>query len=174
MSRKNKESKESKHEHTPKVVFGEFIRTFTFSDQPQLPIVQPGRSLIFPIPTVRPSGVTYVEEDSRVGLLVPRGTYLISWNLNPDVDSSVVLLVNGQRPLTVSTPLNPINFPYTQLITTGVVNAQHLIKAPLKRDNLISLVNNGSFLLTLGDIPNTKIGPTSVITHIRVQRIAKK
>ena len=32
-------------------VYGEFIRTFTFAGQPQFPIVQPGGSLTFPMPT---------------------------------------------------------------------------------------------------------------------------
>jgi hypothetical protein len=160
-----KNHKSHKHKRISPV-YGEFIRTFTFNRQlPQLPIVQPGGSLVFPIPTVRPRGVEYIEEEDRVGLLVPRGTYLISWILNPSKDSTIDLLVNGQKPVT------PTKFPYTESITTDVLNFSYLIDAPLKHDNLISLVNNGSSLLTLNDIPNTKIGSTSVITHITVQRL---
>src|SRR6187402_1467767 len=69
-------------------VYGEFVRTFTFGSLPQPPIVQPGGSLVFPIPTVPPVGVTYVDEPKRVGLLVPRGTYLASWTLNPSEGAS--------------------------------------------------------------------------------------
>lgn len=147
-----------------KKVYGEFIRTFTFSDLPQLPIVQPGGSLVFPIPTVRPRGVRYVEDNNQVGLIVPRGTYEISWTLNPGVGSTVNLLVNGNIPVTAT------GFPYTESITTDVLDVTYLVEAPLKH-NLISLINGGSTLFTLGDIPNTKIGATSVITHVRVIRL---
>lgn len=145
-------------------IYGEFIRTFTFSGQPQLPIVQPGGSLVFPIPTVPPSGVTYVE-GNRVGLLVPNGVYLVSWTLNPSEGATVDLLINGTRPTT------PTMFPYGESITTDVLDVSYLVNAPLPNNNLISLVNGGPTLFTLNDIPNTKIGPTSVITHIRVLRL---
>ena len=169
--KKHQKCKTSKHKSKSSIVFGEFIRTFTFSEQPQLPIVQPGGSLIFPIPTVLPSGVRYVENQNRVGLLVPRGTYLISWTLNPSIGSSVNLLVNGFNPVTITTSTSSIIFQYAQSVTTEVLDAEYLVKAPLRNDNLISLVNGGTTLFTLGDIPNTRIGNTAIITHIRVQRL---
>lgn len=167
-------NKDRGHCSDTSIVYGEFIRTFTFSSQlPQLPIVQPGGSLIFPTPTVKPIGVRYIEEEDRIGLLVPRGIYLISWTLNPSVEASVNLLVNGENPVTRATPGNQIIFPYAQSITTGVLDVEYLVKAPLRHNNLISLVNGGTSLFTLNDIPNTKIGDTSIITQIRVQRINK-
>jgi len=149
-------------------VYGEFIRPFTFSGGPGLPIVQPGGSLIFPVATVAPSGVTYVDDVSGTGLLVPGGTYLVSWNLNPSVGASVNLLVNGQNPTTFTAP--PIN--YAQSLTVGPISNQYLIVAPLEENNLISLVNAGAALFTLGNIPNTLIGDISILTQIRVQRLS--
>ena len=146
-------------------IYGEFIRTFTFSEIPQLPIVQPGGSLVFPIPTVQPKGVQYIDTENRVGLLVPKGIYLISYTLNPSEGSTVDLLINGVSPVT------PTMFPYGKsIITNGVLDVSYLVNAPLQ-NNLISLINGGSTLFTLNDIPNTKIGDTSIITHIRIQRI---
>ncbi len=144
-------------------VYGEFIRPFTFEGGPQLPIVQPGGSLIFPVPTVPPAGVTYVEDSP--GLLVPRGTYRVAWVLNPSENASVTLLVNGVAPTTVGTAA-----PYTHAVASGVVNFEYLVRAPLN-ENVISLVNTGSTLFTLNDIPNTKLGGTSIITQIRVLRL---
>lgn len=150
-------------------VYGEFIRTFTFSNLPQLPIVQPGGNLVFPIPTVKPCGVKYIEDnnDNQIGLLVPRGTYLVTLILTPSIGSSINLLVNGNNPTT------PTGFTYGQSITTtDVLTFEYLVSAPLKHDNLISIINAGTTLFTLGDIPNTKIGTTSVITKVRVQRLS--
>jgi hypothetical protein len=150
------------------VVYGEFIRTFTFSS-PQLPIVQPGGNLIFPTATVPPMGVKYVEDAKQVGLLVPRGVYLVSWKLNPSAGAVVNLLVNGVPPVTSGNP----PFPYTESVTTGLLDASYLIQAPLKKNNLISIVNGGTSLFTLQDIPNTHIGNTSILTQVRVQRLSK-
>jgi len=147
-------------------VYGEFIRTFTFAEAPRLPIVQPGGSLTFPMPTVPPVGVTYVEEPTRVGLLVPRGTYLMSWVLNPSEGASVTLLVNGLAPTTAVGALR-----YTQALTTSVVRFEYLVQAPLDQ-NLISLVNTGLNLISLNGIPNRTVGSTAILTQIRVQRIS--
>jgi len=147
-------------------VYGEFVFTLPFG---QLPIVPPGASLVFPTATVEPVGVRYVQDETQVGLLVPRGVYLVAWTLNPSEGASVNLLVNGQSPVTAGSPL----FPYTQSITTTVLAVQYLVNAPLPQDNLISLVNGGSSLFVLNDIPNTRIGTTSLVTQIRVQRIDK-
>lgn len=146
--------------------YGEFIRTFTFSDVVQLPIVQPGGSVVFPTPTVEPIGVKYVEDQNQVGLKVPRGVYLVSWKLNPGVGANVKLLVNGVSPEV------PTNFPYTQLVSTGeVIDVEYLVRAPRRKNNLIALVNGGDQLFTLSDLPGTKIGNTSVLTQVRVQRV---
>jgi len=145
-------------------VYGEFIRTFTSAGAP-LPIVQPGGSLPFPMPTVPPVGVTYVDEPTRVGLLVPRGTYLMSWVLNPSEGASVTLLVNGLAPATAVGALR-----YTQAVTTSVVSFEYLVQAPLDQ-NLISLVNTGVNLISLNGIPNRTIGSSAILTQIRVQRI---
>jgi hypothetical protein len=158
-------SKHHKRSSKNKPVYGEFIRTFTFSQAPQLPIVQPGGSFVFPIPTVVPQGVKYVEDPDRVGLLVPRGTYILTLIVNPSVGSTLNLLINGQLHSA------PNAYPYTQTITETLVFNTYLIEAPLRHNNLISLVNGGTNLLTLGDVPNTKIGNTSILTHIRVQKI---
>lgn len=148
-------------------VYGEFIRTFTFSEVPQLPIVLPGQNIVFPIPTVQPKGVTYVEDANRVGLLVPKGTYYILYTLNPSEGSTVDLLVNGEIPATATT-----SFLYGKnIVDTPPLSKSYLIKAPLQNNNLISFINGGSNLFTLSDIPNTRIGNTSIITHIRIQRI---
>ena len=145
-------------------VYGEFIRTFTSARAP-LPIVQPGGSLPFPMPTVPPVGVTYVDEPTRVGLLVPRGTYLMSAVLNPSGGASLTLLVNGLAP---TTPVGALR--YTQAVTTSVVSFEYLVQAPLDQ-NLISLVNTGVNLISLNGIPNRTIGSSAILTQIRVQRI---
>lgn len=157
------------HRSTPKPekgpVYGEFIRTFVFSEQPQLPIVQPGGNIVFPIPTVLPRGVRYVDEPNRVGVLVPQGVYSVSWRLNPGIGSTVNLLVNGISPLT------PTSFPYTSLVTTDIIDTFYLVNAPLVNDNLISLVNGGTSLFTLNDLPNTRIDDTAILTYVRVERV---
>lgn len=146
-------------------VYGEFIRTFTFGEFPQLPIVQPGGSLVFPIPTVQPKGVQYIEQEDRVGLLVPKGVYLVSFTLNPSEGATVDLLINGRIPIT------PTLFPYGRsVINSPVLDASYLVNAPFST-NLISFINGGSSLFTLNDIPNTRVDDTAIITHIRVQRI---
>jgi hypothetical protein len=153
----------------PLPIYGEFIRPFTFDDGPILPIVQPGGSLVFPVATVTPSGVTYIDDESGTGLLVPRGTYLVAWTLNPSDGSSVNLLVNGQDPTTSTPP--PL--AYTQSVTNNSsLDTQYLVQAPLEQDNLISLINAGQALFTLDNIPNTHVGSTSIVTKIRVQRLS--
>jgi hypothetical protein len=165
--KKTRRSHRHNHNRTNAAVYGEFIRPFTFG--PGEPIVQPGGSLVFPITTVNPVGVTYVEDEQRVGLLVPQGTYLVSWVVNPSEGAMINLLVNGVAPLTTST--GPAQVAYTESLTVGLLNVQYLVTAPLEQDNLISLVNAGSTLFTLSSIPNTAISSTSILTQIRVQRI---
>jgi hypothetical protein len=155
--------------HEEKEIYGEFIRTFLFTS-PELPIIQPGQALPLPIATVRPSGVRSVDNKDEVGIIVPRGVYLVNWTLNPNNSADVQLLVNNRAPVTSET-----KFPYTQSITTdnNVIQTSWLVEAPHERHNLISLVNVGASLITLGDIPNSKIGNVSVITHLRLRRIAR-
>lgn len=148
-------------------IYAESIRTFTLSGAPQLPIVQPGGRIVFPTPTVEHKGVTYVDDDKQVGFLVPRGTYLVKWRLNPSDGATVQLLVNDQNPLAKN------GYTYGQSISTTVLDVEFLVKAPLKTDNLISLINGGSTLFTLDHLPNTQIGDTSLLTQVRVQRIDK-
>jgi len=171
-----KNNKESDHENSHKhkhkhrsddsIVYAEFIRPFTFG-LPQEPIVESHGSVVFPIPTVEPQGVRYIDEKNRVGLLVPRGTYLVSFTLFPSQDAHVDLLVNGVEPKT------PTGLSYAKFRTTTVLDVQVLVEAPLRRDNLISLFNSGDKLFTLSDIPNTKIDSTSLLTRISVQRLKK-
>ena len=196
--KQHKEHKEHKHtkKHTKKcdkrnkrrskssIVYGEFIRTFTFSGEVQLlPIVNPAKHVIFPTLTVVPRGVRYVENEElgRVGLLVPRGVYLVSWTLNPNVGASATLTVNGEVPKASN------GYPYTQAVVNlthkdpdlhDIINFEYLIEAPKRRRNLISLINSGPELFILNDIPNTRIantpiGDTALITYIRIQRIQK-
>lgn len=147
-------------------IYGEFIRTFTFSGQAQLPIVQPGGSLVFPIPTISSKGVKYIEEQDKIGLLVPQGNYLLSWVINPNTGANVSVLVNGIQPVTNT------GYNYTQsIITEGPLDVEYLIYAPLKHDNLISIVNSGTSLFSLNNIPNTQLGNTANITHVRIIRI---
>lgn len=154
-------------------VYGEFIRTFVFGDDISiLPIVQPGESISFPTPTVVPSNITYIDEPGRIGFLVPRGTYRISYSLVPGIGARVNLLVNGRNPLT--TQPNTVPFPYTHLITSvPQINVEYFIEAPLRHRNLISLINGGTESFALASIPNTLIGRTAVLTHIKIERIDK-
>ena len=148
--------------------------TTTPSSTPTLPIVQPGGAIPFPIPTVTPIGVTYVDEEDRVGLLVPRGVYNVLWSVNPGVGANITLRVNGVAPLTRPTPDGGIPFPYTTLVrgeNTPSIVAEHLVEAPLKTNNLLSLVNTGESLFSLGDLPNTRLGDTAVLTQVRVERV---
>ena len=167
----NNSTKKKSKKCKKKKVYGEFIRTFTFSGAPQLPIVQPGGSLVFPVPTVPPVGVQYVEDTNRVGLLVPGGIYTVSWTVNPSTGASITLLVNGQAPVIPIATTGEATYPYTKSVTTGPIDVEFLVRAPLKNNNLISLVNSGTSLFSLGTIANTAIGNTSVLTRIRIKRI---
>lgn len=149
----------------PRSVYGEFIRTFTFS-LVELPIVEAGKNIPFPIATVPPSGVFY--DATRVGLVVPSGVYEVNYTLNPSADGAIVdLLVNGVKPTTVTAP----HFTYAEsVINSHPLHVSYLVNAP-NSSNLISLNNGGTTLFGLSDIPNTKVGNTSIITHIRVERL---
>ncbi len=152
---------------TSKKVYGEFIHTFTFG--PGLPIVQPGGALEFPITTVDPQHVRFIDEGpGKVGLQVPSGTYRVRWVLNPGEGAQVTLLVNGQAPRAAG------GFPYTKLIKRGLalMDVEHLVEVKgRKRKNLLSLVNTGTELITLNDIPNTRVDDTAVITQVIVEKI---
>jgi len=155
------------------LVYGEFVRPFTFDEENvALPIVQPGGSLIFPVPTVQPVGMSYIDATGGVGLLVPQGVYLVQWELNPSTGAAVNLLVNGNDPQTILTDTVSIQYNYAKAVSISPINFQYLVVAPLPVDNLLSLVNAGDSLFTLQSIPNTAIGATSLLTHIRAQRIA--
>ena len=149
-------------------VYGEFIRTFTFSDNLQLPIVQPGGSIPFPIPTVLPRNVVYIENVNQVGLLVPRGVYELSVDVNPgtsSVPTIINVLVNGVIPTTST------GYKYGQIVVNQIVHYTFLINAPLEQNNLISLVNGGTSLFSLGNLPNSTIDNTSVLTHLIIEKI---
>lgn len=145
-------------------LYANFIRTFTFSPAPTLPIVQPGENVPFPIPVV-PSRKLRYDEKNNV-LSIPRGTYLVYWILNPSQNASVSLLINGDQPLAQN------GFPYTTQQSTEPMYPEYLVVAPRRR-NTLSIVNTGPALLTLNDIPNTRIGDTSVITEVYIQRISR-
>jgi hypothetical protein len=153
-------------------VFGDFIRTFTFSSSlVKLPIVQPGENIPFPIEVVKPKHVRYIEEELLTGLLVPRGTYRVRWLLNPSDGASISLLVDGK----VVKAKN--QFPFSHQIKQrrgrdNLINAEYLVQIH-KTPGLLSLVNSGKELLTLNDIPNTKIKNTAIITQFQVERIYK-
>lgn len=167
-SRGQRKRSHSRHgDGTDDAVYGEFINPFSLGASGT--IVPAGGSLAFPIPTVEPMGVAYVEQENRVGLLVPHGTYLASWTLNPSTGAAVDLLVNGKSPQSASTPFQ---YAYAQAVATGTINFEYLVTAPLKEDNLISLVNAGATAFTLAPIPNTSVDGTAITTHIRVQRLA--
>lgn len=149
-------------------VYGEFINVFTFG--PSLPIVQPGGSVIFSAATVPPSQVQYVQSPVS-GLIVPPGVYNVAWVLNPSLNASITLQVNGQTPMSIPLSSATAPYPYTQVVSTGLVDMEVFVVAPLP-SNFLSLVNTGSELFTVGTLPNTAIGPQGVNAHIRVQRIA--
>jgi hypothetical protein len=188
--KKDKEKEKEKDKDGDQIVYGEFINTFIFSSSSSsnnedgggdddnssvsLPIVQPGSTFAFPITTTAPIGDIRYEVDEvsgRSGLRVPRGRYLISWKFNPSPGASVALLVNDEEPVTDT------GFPYTRIFSVGggtIVDEQFLVDASLKKDNFISLVNVGKKLLTLDNIPNSRIetsrGVGGIIVHIRIQK----
>lgn len=158
-----------------KKVYGEFIRTFTFSNTlPQLPIVQPSAFFEFPQATVTPQNVQYINENGRIGLLVPRGDYRVIWKFKTGAGATVSLLVNGREAYTEDG-----KFPYSKITTidsVAGVSLEYFIKAPLKRNNLISIQNTGTTLLGLDNIPNTLISSATsqsigVITQISVEKL---
>ena len=164
-----------------KPVYGEWIRTFTFDSKtnPSLPIVQPGGFLVFPLETVKPKNIQYIDQDNQTGILVPPGTYRISVLLNPSEGANLSLLVNGQLPLSRSIP----PFTYTKQIMSPFTNIMHFTYyidiAKSQSINLISLQNSGTSLLTLNNIPNTTLpnstsltSTTSVITQVEIIRIS--
>jgi hypothetical protein len=147
-------------------VYGDFIRTFTFSTS--LPIVQPGGSVIFPDPIVTPKSVRYVDDSQGTGVLVPRGIYEVLLEINPGIGGQITILVNGQ------TPMSKDGFAYTQQISQGATQMEmsYLIDAP-HRENLISVQNTGANLMTLGDLANTRQGNTSILTHLRIEKVQR-
>lgn len=151
------------------VAYGEFVQLFTFDGAPQLPVVMPGGSVVVSTPTVKPEQVKFVNEPgSRVGLLVPRGTYRVLWELSPTGAARVDLLVNGELPLT-----KVGSFPYTASVTTGpaLIRKEFLVSAPRRKHNLISLVNAGPALFGLDPLPNSTVDSTSVLVHLQVEMI---
>jgi len=152
--------------------FGQFIRTFTFGPGVGLPIVQPGGNLEFPIPTVPPLHVKYVES-SRYGpgLELGSGTWRVAVRVNPSVVADFTVLVNGQAPKALGT-----SYEYTHTIRTdagggAALTLEYDVVAPRRRRNILSIQNTGSSLFTVGDIPNTRIGDTALITEVTVQRL---
>jgi hypothetical protein len=145
-------------------VYAEFADPFTF-DSLQLPIVQPGGFVPFPLATIEPEHVTYVSSGNQVGALVPRGVYRVTWSMNPSEGAEVSLLMNGTQA-----------GPFTKIVADGSVYVLQdvLVKAPHRHDNLIALQNTGSTLFTRGSLPNTRVGNTSVLTHILIERLSAK
>jgi len=121
---------------------------------------------VFHTPTVQPSGVTYINAGNRVGLLVPRGTYMVSLTMNPSQGAIIDLLINGIKP-TIITSLPSI-------YVGGIVDKTYIVQAPLKENNLVSFVNGGTSFFTVNDIPNTRIGNTAVTTCVKIARLATK
>lgn len=164
-------------------VYGEWIRTFTFNSSlgaPSLPIVQPGSDIPFPIATIKPHNIQYIEENNHAGILVPPGDYRITVTLNPSEAAQISLLVNGQLPLTRSQP----PFTYTQQIMnpqSSVMNFSYYVNVSKEHQtNLITLQNTGTQLLTLNNILNTTLpvpngsSTTSIITQVQIQRLKSK
>jgi len=153
----------SKH-RSDKKVYAEFVDPFTFSG-PQLPVVQPGGFVPFPVATVEPEHVKYVQSGSQVGALVPRGVYRVTWSMNPGEGADISLLVNGTSA-----------GAFTRVVADGSVYVLQdvLVKAPHRRDNLIALQNTGNSLFTRGSLPNTRVGNTSVLTHVVIERLSAK
>jgi hypothetical protein len=171
--KEKEESKDEKQKVKKKKIYAEFINTFILNDDDEknLPTILPGGSFEFPISTISSGDVKYIAANDDNGLLVPRGDYLASLKFNPSVGASVSLLVNGKEPLTDN------RFPYTRTFSVGLpegIDENFLINAPLKRDNLISIVNVGRKPLTLNILPNTEInvsqGKSGIIFQIRLQR----
>src|SRR3990172_13344573 len=120
------------HRRTPRRAYAEFLRTFEFG--PNLPIVQPGENVPLGFATVRPRNIAY--DEKQVGLVVPRGTYQVSFIMNPSLDAEVHLLVNNQLPESVRPP----HFKYTRSLKLDPVHpidVTHLVHAD-QPTNLIS------------------------------------
>lgn len=154
------------HHKTSLYASAEFQSTFTFSSGVQLPVVFPGQNVPFPLAVVPPQKIRY--SSSRNALLIPRGRYRVRWSLNPTDGAQVALQVNGISPLTEN------GFPYTQTVKVASVPIvkDHIVLAP-NRWNVLTLVNIGSVLFGTGDLPNTRIGDTAVLTEVQVERLGK-
>jgi hypothetical protein len=155
------------HDKRLKKVYGQFIRPFTFSDLPQLPIVQPGEFFIFPIATIEPKNIEFVNRNNFVGFFIPRSKINIVLEYNIDEGGEVSVLLNGRKLFTESDP----NLDYGTLKSTGSpTNYNFFIDADLDI-NFISIQNTGKTLFGLNDIPGTKIGSTALISKISISSL---
>ncbi len=162
-ARRQAESEDCHRGRSDDPAYGEFLQTFTFDLNLALPIVQPGANLVFPIVTKSARGVFWSERDNAIS--VPRGIYRILVVVNPGTGGQLSLLVNGTSPTAKS------GYAYFTQVSVGeVMYLDFLVEAPRHR-NLISLVNSGTTLFTLGNIPNSQVGNTSLLTHVQLERV---
>lgn len=107
------------------------------------------------------------DKDSGV-IIEKKGRYQISWILNPSPGAKVALLVNGKQQT-----INGGGYPFgTQIQIPGseMMRASYLIE--ITQDySLLQLQNIGETLLSLQDIPNTKIGNTSNLTEVNIVKM---
>lgn len=151
--------------------YGEFIDPYALGTGPT---VLAGDAIVFPVATIAPVNVSYVEEADRVGVVVPQGDYLVAWDFGLPTGAAVNLLVNGLDPLTATGIAPPLAYAQS-IITPGAnphyLSEQYLVRAPLLENNLISFVNAGSTSFIMQPLPNTTVGSTAIVAHVRVQRM---
>lgn len=164
--------KHTKKDKKLKNVSGQFIRTFTFGPEVKLEIVQPGGSFAFPLATIESKNVIFVDQDSvadnsLVGFILPRSRLSVLLEFNSSPGAQVSLLLNGKKLVatdkkTIYGTVKTVDFP---------VSLVYYIDATEKEFNFLSVENTGTSLLTLNDIPNTKVGNTSEISRITIQSV---
>lgn len=147
-------------------VYGEFLQTITGVGVIE---VAPNAAIAFPIEAVPKGDLIY--SASPAGLLVRDGVYQVETQIAPvpGVDGGeVTLMVNGAAPVSS----NNVEFTRAEFDVAGLVSQSNLIVAPLRRRNLISLVNTGVEAFSLGALPGTTDGTTSTLVRVVIKRVS--
>ncbi len=146
--------------------YGQFLNTFDFGSRlPQLQVVQPKGTFVFPVTTIDPVGVQYFNDGTKSGVLVPQGDYKVSYKVNTEGNSQIAITVNDKIPRASNGYLYTVNSQ-----TNKPINFSCLIKAP-KKINLVSLTNIGNELISLGYIRGTKNGTIGTVTDFIIEGV---
>ena len=156
---------------TKQRAYGAFVNAFVFDTEKKekkVPVVGPGACFRFPEPVLAPLNIRYVEDTpDHAGLLLNQGVYDVKWSFYSSSNATVSLQLNNQNLFT----LNKHFLSSSTSTFDQVVSQQTMLFAPLCSGNFLALVNVGDSLITLENLPGTRIESTSFVTKILIVRI---